>query len=222
MNFREFPLSRRHLLVGGATLAASFATASLQFRRPQKPQTTRQLPNPGPVPAPIPPRPQEVLVESMESVRPHYLRHTEPHEEQYAHFIHSLGLNHIAPFELLRVHRNCHRGVHNCLPPEQLWQQMGETLKIADELRTRLDRKMLLITSAYRSPEYNRVIPGSASRSYHTKNCALDLVYDCPPAHALKEAKAMRREGRFKGGLGLYSSFIHLDTRGSNAIWSRA
>ncbi len=65
------------------------------------------------------------------------------------------------------------------------------------------------------------MIPGSASRSYHTKNCALDLVYDCPPEEALAEAKKMRSEGRFKGGLGLYSNFIHLDTRGSNAVWSR-
>jgi uncharacterized protein YcbK (DUF882 family) len=98
---------------------------------------------------------------------------------------------------------------------------MGETLKVADELRRRLNRKMLQINSAYRSPEYNRVIPGSASRSYHIKNCALDLVYDCPPQEIVAEARKMRAEGIFKGGLGLYPGFVHLDTRGSNAIWSR-
>jgi hypothetical protein len=217
VNFRELPLSRRQLLAGGATLAAGIATASLQFGRDKKPQISTLTP----APKPVLPEPQENLTESLEPTPPRHLRYTKPHEEQYAHFIHSLDLLYIAPFELLRVHRNSHRGVSNSLPPEKLWAEMGKTLKVADELRARLGRKMLLITSAYRSPRYNRVIPGSASRSYHTKNCALDLVYDCPPEEALAEAKKMRSEGRFKGGLGLYSNFIHLDTRGSNAVWSR-
>ncbi len=148
MNFRELPLSRRQLLAGGATLAAGIATASLQFGRDKKPQISTLTP----APKPVLPEPQENLTESLEPTPPRHLRYTKPHEEQYAHFIHSLDLLYIAPFELLRVHRNSHRGVSNSLPPEKLWAEMGKTLKVADELRARLGRKMLLITSAYRSP----------------------------------------------------------------------
>jgi len=35
----------------------------------------------------------------------------------------------------------------------------------------------------------------------------------------MAEAKKMREEGLFRGGLGLYKTFIHLDTRGRNATW---
>ena len=219
MNFRERTLTRRQLLAGAATVAAGFAAGSLPFSQRQAPrlQTTRLLPDPKPPRISLP----EVPEETAEVPRPHHLRYTLPHEEKYAEYIHSLGLSYIAPFELLRAHRNTCNGISNTLPPQELWSEMGKTLMVADELRRRLDRKMLYINSAYRSPEYNRVIPGSASRSYHIKNCALDLVYDCPPQQVVEEARKMRAEGVFKGGLGLYSSFVHLDTRGSNAIWSR-
>jgi len=96
---------------------------------------------------------------------------------------------------------------------------MAPTLHIADELRHRLGVKMRYITSAYRSPAYNAACSGSATRSQHIQNRALDLVYDCSPHSAMTEALKMRDEGLFKGGIGLYSSFIHIDTRGRNATW---
>ena len=60
---------------------------------------------------------------------------------------------------------------------------MPATLFIADEIRERLGRPLKLITSAYRNPTYNKVC-GGASGSWHTKNCALDLVYEGGPREA--------------------------------------
>lgn len=219
MTFREHTFTRRQLLAGGATLATGLAAGTWQIRSKRNHGPVTDL-APPPNPKPLTKSPKAIVDEPVDT-RPYHLRKTETYEEDYANYIHALGLTYIAPFELLHVHRNSCRGVHNCLPPEKIWDEMAPTLLVADELRARLGKRMLVITSAYRSPRYNRVIPGSASRSYHTKNCALDLVYDCPPQVVFEEAKEMRREGIFRGGIGLYSSFVHLDTRGTNAIWSR-
>ena len=39
------------------------------------------------------------------------------------------------------------------------------------------------------------------------------------PAKIFAELQKMRAEGLFKGGLGKYSTFVHVDTRGYNATW---
>lgn len=143
-----------------------------------------------------------------------------PHEKDYAEFLAGLDLRHIAPYEILSAHRRERNGVCNVLPPRELWTGIIPTLEMADELRVRLGVPLRRINSAYRCPRYNSQCSGAAKGSYHTRNCALDLVYDCGPEAAMREAKKMRAEGRFRGGLGLYSSFIHLDTRGRNATWA--
>ena len=142
-----------------------------------------------------------------------------PEEEGYADYIASLNLRYIKPHEVVRAHRRERNGVFNTVPPARLWKKMGPTLKVADELRHRLGVPLTYVTSAYRSPAYNRQCPGAASRSYHTRNMATDLVFACSPKEAFLEARKMRREGLFKGGLGLYNSFLHVDTRGHNATW---
>ena len=143
-----------------------------------------------------------------------------PAERSYAEFLAGLGLRYIAPHEVLSAHRRERNGVRNQLPPRELWNRMVPTLRVADELRHRLGRKLTHITSAYRCPAYNRQCPGAASRSFHTKNQALDLKFDCSPSAAFAEAKKMREEKLFRGGLGVYSSFVHVDTRGYDATWS--
>jgi len=140
-------------------------------------------------------------------------------EEEYHAFLASLNLRHITPGEVITPHINKCKGISNQLPPPELWGRMATTLHVADEIRSRLGVKLRYITSAYRCPSYNRACAGSASRSQHMYNRALDLVYDCSPRTAMNEARKLRNEGVFKGGLGLYSSFIHLDTRGQNATW---
>ncbi len=170
------------------------------------------------LPDPPPPKPPEAPDKPPEPPKRVIL----PHEKDYATFLEKLELRYISPHEILSAHRRERGGVSNSLPPREYWNGMVPTLKVADELRHRLGIKLRYITSAYRSPEYNAQCPGASPRSFHTKNIALDLVYDCPPIVAMTEARKMRDEGLFKGGLGLYKTFIHIDTRGRNANWGSA
>ena len=104
----------------------------------------------------------------------------------------------------------------NTDPPAALWPNMERTAKVLDEARKRLGAS-IRITSAYRSPAYNKRI-GGVSNSTHVRFNATDLV-TAQPASLYLVLLDLRREGMFKGGLGLYRSFDHLDTRGTNATW---
>lgn len=137
----------------------------------------------------------------------------------YQSYLYSLNLRHIQPIELLRPHFKCIGKIHNHLPPRELWKNIGHTLKIADALRETLGVPLISINSAFRSPAYNAACVGAAPNSYHTRNMALDLVYACSPEESAKAAQTLRSQGKFKGGIGRYSSFIHIDTRGKNADW---
>ncbi len=143
-------------------------------------------------------------------------------EKDYAGYLSKLNLNHIKPHEVLRPHRNVRGGVANELPPKYLWNRMAPTLRVADAIRARLVSRLNYINSAYRSPAYNAKCPGAASRSYHMQNCALDLMFDAGSEAAFAMAKKLRSEGMFKGGIGLYDSFIHIDTRGYWSTWGEA
>lgn len=141
------------------------------------------------------------------------------HENDYADYVASLGLTYIKPHELMRPHRNVRSGVANQLPSRALWPAIAPTLRVADEIRERLGSRLNLINSAYRSPAYNAACPGAAKYSFHLRNKALDLMFDCGPTKAFAVAKQLRSEGFFEGGIGLYSSFVHVDTRGYRATW---
>ena len=142
-----------------------------------------------------------------------------PNSEKYAAFLNSLNLRYITAEEIIRPHRNVRSGVENHLPPEHMWKRLVPTLKIADQVRHELGSELVCINSAYRSPEYNAVCSGAASRSYHMKNCALDLIFASGPEKAAEAAMKLRESGAFRGGIGTYSGFIHIDTRGHNATW---
>jgi len=103
----------------------------------------------------------------------------------------------------------------NTDPPRGLWPSLLAVVKVADEARHRLG-KPLRITSAFRSVAYNKAIQGAA-RSWHTQGGALDLSGS--PATLHRILTEMRAEGLFRGGIGRYKTFVHVDVRGRNADW---
>jgi uncharacterized protein YcbK (DUF882 family) len=104
----------------------------------------------------------------------------------------------------------------NTDPPRSLWPSLLAVTKVADEARHRLG-KPLRINSAYRSPAYNRAISGAIA-SIHVRGGALDLSGS--PATLHKILTQMRAEGLFRGGIGRYKTFTHVDVRGKNADWN--
>lgn len=111
------------------------------------------------------------------------------------------------------------RGVKNSYPPRDMWENIVPTLRLVDRLREDLGRPIVILSS-YRSPSYNSAIQGAATKSYHMNFQALDIaVAGYSPSDIFILLKEYRRSGRFLGGLGLYSTFTHIDTRGTNATW---
>ena len=141
---------------------------------------------------------------------------------KYQEFIEGLSLKHFKPEEVTIQGKRVRNGVQNSLPPEHKWEAIVPTLWIADLARRQLGFS-LTITSAYRSPDYNKAV-GGAVRSQHLANTALDLIPSKGQVKQLYDQLiAMRQGGAFKGGVGIYtgSGFVHLDTRGKNATWGK-
>lgn len=80
--------------------------------------------------------------------------------------------------------------------------------------------KPIIINSGYRSPEHNRKI-GGASNSYHVKGMAVDFWVDgIEPIQLYQLIESLIKQGKIvQGGLGLYNSWVHYDTRGFKARW---
>lgn len=130
-----------------------------------------------------------------------------------------LGVKHFSAEEFTEYFRVHRRGVANSAPDPEMWANIVPTLKIVDQLRSHFGRSIVLLSS-YRSPAYNRAIGDAAPKSMHMQFRALDIaVAGKAPRQVFDVLSAWRAAGKFKGGLGLYNSFVHVDTRGSNATW---
>lgn len=138
---------------------------------------------------------------------------------QYARHIQKLNLRNITPRMVLAPHFKTRGRTSNSLPPKAYWNNISKTLKVIDKMTTRIGSPLREFTSVYRSPRYNRAV-GGKSKSYHMQNLACDIQYKgASPYRVSHIAKQLRSQGYYKGGVGRYSSFVHVDTRGSNVSW---
>lgn len=138
---------------------------------------------------------------------------------RYANYIKSLNLRNITPRMVLAPHFKTRGRVANTLPPKHLWKKMKPTLKTIDKMADEMGSPVKSIISAYRSPRYNRAVRGK-SKSLHMENQAVDVVFrNVSPYHVASVARHLRDKRKFKGGVGCYRGFVHVDTRGYNADW---
>lgn len=74
--------------------------------------------------------------------------------------------------------------------------------------------KPVIINSGYRCVTHNKNV-GGANGSYHLKGMAADIVVkDVAPAEVAKYAESIGILG-----IGLYDTFVHIDTRTSKSFW---
>jgi lysozyme family protein len=125
------------------------------------------------------------------------------------------GLKHFKPGELLMMGG----GQDNSPPPPELWPNVVPLAKVLDALRDKLGSAIVL-TSVYRNDEHNAAV-GGVQGSQHGRFCAADFqAATGNPQQWAAVLKQMRADNLFQGGIGLYGSFVHVDTRGWNADWN--
>ena len=138
---------------------------------------------------------------------------------RYANYIKGLRLKNMTPYTVLYPHFKTRGRYHNSIPPRYLWRNIAATLKVIDKISTYMKAKPKPLVSVYRSPTYNRAVRGR-SKSRHLVNNAVDVQFYGVSAYNVSSvARRFRSAGHFKGGVGRYSTFTHIDTRGHNADW---
>jgi hypothetical protein len=137
----------------------------------------------------------------------------------YVNYINSLKLKNISAQDVVLAHAKERGGVWNRLPPRQLWTRMGYTLRVVDRISSEMKIPVKEIVSAYRTPAYNARCRGAKSNSWHQSNVAVDVRFDTSARNVTAATRNLRDRGLFKGGVGSYSSFTHIDTRGENVNW---
>ena len=138
---------------------------------------------------------------------------------EYLRYLNTLGLKRICPKQVLVTHAH-HRGsVWNTLPPKPWWRRIAYTLLVVERIAREMNVSQIEVISAYRCPAYNALCPGAKSGSWHQANVAADVKFPVKASKVTTTARELRDLGLFKGGVGGYSNFTHIDCRGQNVNW---
>lgn len=90
-----------------------------------------------------------------------------------------------------------------------------ELIDVLEDIRAHFN-KPVIVTSGYRTPEYNAKI-GGVKNSQHTKGTAADIKVSEVPARWIQ--KYLKDKYPDKYGIGSYSTFTHIDIRSQKARW---
>lgn len=114
---------------------------------------------------------------------------------------------------------NVRSGVRNSVPPRDIWNNIIPTIQVLEKLSIQTGKKYN-INCSYRSPAYNAALgattSGVAKNSWHMRFFAIDFGGS---SNEFKILDGWRHQGVFSGGLHLYPTFVHVDTRGVNSNW---
>lgn len=138
---------------------------------------------------------------------------------EYNRYLSGLELRTISPQQVIAAHAKNKGTVWNCLPPKVWWTRMGYTLRVADRVAQEMNVHEVEVVSGYRNPSYNARCPGAKAGSWHQANVALDVKFPVRASQVTATARNLRDRGLFKGGVGGYWNFTHIDTRGENVNW---
>lgn len=138
---------------------------------------------------------------------------------EYNRYLSGLKLRTISPQQVIEAHAKNKGTIWNSLPPKAWWTRMGYTLRVVDRVAQEMNVRQVEVVSAYRSPAYNARCPGAKSGSWHQANVALDVKFSVRASQVTAAARNLRDRGLFKGGVGGYWNFTHIDTRGENVNW---
>lgn len=138
---------------------------------------------------------------------------------EYTGYLWKLKLKSISPAQVIEAHAKSKGSVWNTLPPKAWWTRMGYTLRVADRIAAEMNVSSVEVVSAYRSPAYNAHCEGAKVGSWHQANVAVDVKFPVRASQVTAAARNLRDRGLFKGGVGGYWNFTHIDTRGENMNW---
>lgn len=141
-------------------------------------------------------------------------------------YIDGLGFRYFKGREFTPYWRRTCGNTRNSAPPRNLWKNIAPTLAVLDRLRGEIGAP-IIITSSYRDTDYNACVNG-VSNSQHKKFTAIDFVARRgTPSYWAAKLRGYRGQQftwkggsfKFRGGIGTYASFVHVDTRGWDADW---
>lgn len=137
----------------------------------------------------------------------------------YSRYLTGLKLQSICPKQVILAHAKSKGPIWNTLPPKTWWTRMGYTLRVADRIALEMNVKEVEVMSAYRCPAYNAHCDGAKSGSWHQANVAVDVKFPVRASQVTATARNLRNLGLFRGGVGGYWDFTHIDSRGENMDW---
>jgi hypothetical protein len=138
---------------------------------------------------------------------------------EYLQYLSTLRMQRVFPQQVLETHAKAKGAIWNTLPPKEWWPRIGYTLRVVDRIAREMNVAQVEVISAYRCPAYNAHCPGAKSGSWHQANIAADVKFPVRAAQVTATARNLRDLGLFKGGVGGYWDFTHIDCRGHNINW---